>query len=541
MNIKEWKKKKILEFIEADKAQQSPNSERLTFVADDDAIKEEECVANRTWFIGNGDELLNYYTNQEIKGFWRNPIYNRNKRNYFWGLSSTECDIKRVHSGIPNAIITTLTNVIGYPMIKADDGGMWQEIEDKNDFQTKLTQQGRPLTMVEGWGAWKINYDTNLADYPIIEYYEAENVDYIIKSGVMLGIIFTTYYTIEDKNYILFETRYKAKGNSYIDYDLFRLMKDNEVEEVPLDYLNKNLEPQSVIEGLDDFLAVPSRYFYNVLDDKFGRSIYAGKLDLFDYLDETLSIANHTTRNSSPITWINPDFLQRDGLGNIGMPKHWDRTFLTKPALPDGEGNMSGDIFIDQPNLNVDQYIQTAKNTLDYILTGVLSPASMGIDIAKKDNAEAQKEKEKVTIMTKNNIVNSETKMMRKLVNLSLMLQQYINTGSITTTDFNVQVQYDEFASPSLEEKLQTLGQAWSNGELSTEKYIQLLWGDALTEEERAKELKWLEQNKQSDSDYLSQLGGEGNEERAGENVLDSGNMEEEDAGVKEQIPNNHL
>ena len=144
MTLKEWIKKKILKRQGIQRLDENPNSDRLTFISDNDNLKIEEIQANKVWYLGDGNEILNFYTQRQAIGFAKNPIYNRNKRNYFWSLSAEECNIKRVHSGIPNMIITTITNVIGMPDIKCDG---WDEIAKENDFKHKLTQQARPLTL----------------------------------------------------------------------------------------------------------------------------------------------------------------------------------------------------------------------------------------------------------------------------------------------------------------------------------------------------------------------------------------------------------
>lgn len=501
MTIKEWIKQKMQKFLGLERIQ-DPNDERLTFISDDDEIKLEEVKANKIWFTGRGDELLNYYTERQAKGFASNPIYNRNKRNYFWALSAEECDIKRVHSGIPNAIISTLSNVTGMPEID-EPTGVWNKIAEVNDFENKLTQQARPLTMVEGWGAWKINFNKELCDYPLWEYYDAENVEYIVKCGLLVGIIFKSYYKKDKTNYTLLETRYKDKNNSYIEYHLYKLNKDNSIAEADFTEIEELADlPQEplVIEGCDKLLAVPAKYFYDPQNPKYGKSIYAGKLDFFDMLDEIWSQASQTNRVSTPVEYYNPDILERGKNGGVGMPNLYNRQFIKKAGIPDGDGLVNTDIQTTQPDLNFDKYGGLAKDVLDYILTGVLSPATMGIDVAKKDNAEAQREKEKVTIMTRNNIISNETNMLRQMVQLSLMMYQYMHEGTIDIRDYDINIKYNEFANPSFENQLQVLGSAWVNGEISTEKYVELLWTDKLSEEDKQKEIAWLDENKQADS-----------------------------------------
>lgn len=528
MILREWIKNKILKKQGVERLSEDPNSARLTFISDADNIKIEEIQANKVWYLGDGNELLNFYTQRQAIGFANNPIYNRNKRNYFWSLSAEECQIKRVHSGVPNMIITTLTNIIGMPDIKCDG---WDEIAEANDFKNKLTQQARPLTMAEGFGAWKINFNTKLCNQPLWEYYEGEFVEYIYKAGILIGIVFKSYYQKDNKNYVLLETRYRAAGNSYVVYELFELRKSNEV--IPVD---KSILPELgdlkniVIPNYNNMLAVPSRYFYDPLNPKYGKSIYAGKLDLFDMLDEIWSQASQTNRVSTPVEYYNPDIIGRGPNGMPSLPNLYNRQFVMKSGIPDGEGNLNKDIDTTQPDLNFDKYGGLAKDILDYILTGILSPATLGIDISRKDNAEAQREKEKVSIMTRNNIIAAETIMLRQMVKLSLDLKQYLTTGQIIEQEYEIDVKYNEFANPSFENQIQILGSAWVNGELSTAKYVDLLWGDKLDDEAKLAEIQWLEDNKEKI-----------NEDSMGFDLSAMANKEETPEESENEIPGDNL
>jgi len=513
MTIFERIKQKIMNFLGLEKLPENPNNERLLFVSDVESIKVGQVQANRIWYLGDGDDLLAFYTGEQVSGFNNNPVYNRNKRNYFWSKSSQECNIKRMHSGIPHAIIQTATNIVGMPKITITGEGLqakWDKIAKENEFTNKLTQQGRPLTLAEGWGGWKVNFNKDLCKTPIWEYYEGLDVEYIYKCGLLVGIVFKSYYKKNNDNYVLLETRYKANGNSYIEYELYKLAKNNETTEANLDDIPELADiprEKTVIEGLDMILAVPARYFYDPLNPKYGKSIYAGKLDLFDLLDEVWSQASQTVRVSTPITWVNPDVMQRGVNGQIGYENLYNRQIMMKEGIPDGEGHVNEDIVTEQPDLNFDKYGLIAKDILDYILTGVLSPATLGIDVAKKDNAMAQREKEKVSIMFRNNIISAETEMNTQIVKLSLMMQEYMDTGKITLIDYDINIKYCEFANPSTETMLPILGNAWSQGQISTERFVKMMWPDD-TEEERAKEQQWLDDNKKNDEfDIMGALG----------------------------------
>lgn len=516
MTLFEWIKTKIFK-RNVQRLDENPNSDRLTFISNEEQLKVEEIQANKVWYLGSGDELLNFYTQRQAIGFAKNPIYNRNKRNYFWSLSAEECNIKRVHSGIPNMIITTLTNAIGMPDIQCVG---WDEIAEENDFKHKLTQQARPLTLAAGYGAWKPNINPDLSKYPLWEYYDGEYVEYMYKCGVLIGIIFKTYYKKDDKDYVLLETRYKQGNDSCIKYEMFRLEKGDEV--IPVD---KNIFPELgdlddlVIPNYNNILAVPSRYFYDPLNPKYGKSIYAGKLDLFDMLDEIWSQASQTNRVSTPVEYYNPDALDRSVNGSLGTPNLYNRQFVQKSGVPDGDGNLSNDIITTQPDLNFDKYGGLAKDILDYILTGILSPASLGIDLSRKDNAEAQREKEKITIMMRDNVIDAETIMLKKIVEISLDLRQYLTTQKITKKEYEMNIKYNEFANPSFENQIQILGTAWVNGEISTPKYVDLLWGNKLDDEAKLKEIAWLDEHQKELGENESMVPGLSNDGRYPEEV----------------------
>lgn len=536
MTIKEFIEQKKKDISNGAIREVDPKSLKLVFLDDVEAERYSNVKTYKYWYNGNGDDLLAWYTNQKISGFGKNLIRNRNKRNYFWSQSSGETDIKRIHSGIPQSIIDALSNVLGKPQI-TDATGKWDDICEENDFYTKLSQQARPLTMAMGYGAWKVNIDKKVSNHPIWEFYDAENVDFTFESGILTGIIFTSFYKKDNKDYCLFETRFKQDGNSYIVYDLFEDNNDN-ITPVDLSILEqtKDLKDLKII-GFNEILAVESKYFYNPTDSRYGKSLYDGKIDLFDELDEALSIQGETVRSSTPITWVAPDVMDRGPNGLPTMPNRWNLKFMQKPSVPDGDGNVSDDIVVTQPQLNIEQYSQNVRDLMDMIFVGRISPASLGIDIAKKDNATAQREKEKVTLMTRLNVMNAEKRAIRKIVKLSIVLDQYMQTGEILLQPLDVKVDFSEFANPSFEEELQILGNAYSSGEISTETYVNKLYPD-WTEEQKQKEIEWLESNKQQENQEqnFDNLLGEDYVSKATGNVEEAGPEEEPTTNTENQF-----
>ena len=500
MNITEYLKSKVLNILKLKKLPGDPNSDRFTYINDDEAIRLSNIKANRIWYLGDGDELLNWYTNQQISGWAKNPIYNRNKRQYFWGMSVNEM-VKRVHSGIPKAIIDTISSIVGMPDISCPEQVYLDAIFEVNDFDFLLTQRSRPMTLVEGDGSWKINISPALCKSPLIEYYGAEDWGPIYKSNILLGMWFKSYYkNADNEDYVLFETRTLRPEGLAIEFRLFELMKDNAIKSCPLSRIPDLAELQdSMILGIHRLMAVPVRYYFDPLHPGRGKSIYDGKLDLFDLMDEILTQAGQTNRVSTPVEYYPADLLERTRKGEPILPAVYNRQYVKISSTPDGDGNMNNQIQTTQPDLDFDKYERLFQDTLSNALIGQLSPSSLGIDVAKKDNADAQREKEKQTIFTRNTIIKNETRALKALCEMLLMAQEYMNTGKFVDRDRQISIKYDEFANPSFESELQVLGPAWVQGEISTERYVALLWSGKLSDEEMRKEIQWLDENRQKD------------------------------------------
>lgn len=497
MNVREYeinKIYKVLGIVEYDPQQE----ERQTLINDPWGIVRYNVAEANTWYNGISDEILNFYTDNTMFGqYVEEPIYARNKRNYFWSVASTENNIKRTHSGMPRDIIDTLVNVCGDPMISNDDG-LEKILEDLEFWDTYKNEQ-MPLTLVEGWGAYKIGWD-NISRKLELKYYKANDVDFIKKNSRVIGLIFKDYYVAKDgTNYMVCETRYLDGTDLIIMKDVFIKTQDEltpvtEIKEAGIE------EVAYKIVNANCLLAQPCVFFYDTSGTgAFGRSVFSGKYDQFDDLDQCHSQCANTVRKSTPHEYIDMEYVARDPkTGAPLMPKAYDRSYTSFKGGLDAEGNQSNrdPIFVTQPKLDALNFQTAAVNIMLQIINGLLSPATMGIDIAKKDNADAQREKEKVTIFTRNAILRKETRILRNLFNQMLIAQAYLNDPDkgICYVDYDISIKYGEFADDSYENKLITLGEALMKGSLSPKMYLSKLYGDTLSKEEYDEELAFLTQ-----------------------------------------------
>lgn len=482
------------------------------------------------WYSGESDALLQFYiearaTQQaNVEQFW-------NSKDYFWAMVGKEDEVKCTHSGLPKAMVDTLVNIMGTPEITAskeelvknedtdvkelknvDDILTTERIADiikDNEFFSILKQEQETYTMVVGDGAYFINIDTELSEYPIIEFIDGRNVEFERKANRITAITARKYYTHNDKGYMLTDRRstrliVEEGGKSkkrvatveYNLYELANLSSEEAVKEVDL----KTIPDTEALENLEflninTMLAVPCIYRYNKNTER-GESFYASKLDLFDDLDQSKSQSSNTTRLSTPVDYLPEALLNYDENGKVIPPKKYDRRFLTVRGDKNSVGQNMNEIVTTQPQLNTSGYTAEQEALIGNILIGILSPATLGVNMSIKDNALAMREKEKVTLVTRDYLVGMQMQILEKLFNLVLKIDDYIKSPTKKPGDYGITINYPEYANPTFENKLTYLVPAFVNGGMSAKRYVGELWGDSLSEEEVAEEIKTIEQYK---------------------------------------------
>lgn len=511
MTLLEWLKSKMFGKKGIARIEGKPDEDRLTFINNDQEIMLSKLREYDVWYTGDSGELLNFYTRDNMIDANYEPFYSRNRINYFWAISSTEGDIKRTHSGQPRNIVDTLVGICRFPTVSLnatkDRNNIVDEalkkIIDDSGLKNLYRQEQLPLTLVDGWGCYKINWDKDVSDYPYAMYYRADCVDFVYKANRIVSIIFKDYYTSENgRKYMVAESRTikrdsKLKTGRYLEisYEVF-VVNGEEIKKVEIGDVPMFSDLQSYrIDDYDRFLAVPCILYKNTSKVAgYGRSIFTGKIDLFDDLDQCLSQASNSVRASTPKEYFNSEFLERDEKGLPKQPKAYDRkyTVVSSPISGDGNSVMSEPVQTTQPNIEFAKYSDQAIQILLQIISGIMSPATLGIDIAKKDNAEAQREKEKVTIFTRNGIIDGESAILKSLLSQMLCAKELMDTNHITVHDYDISIKFSEFADDSFENKLDKLGSALDAQTISEDMYMDKLYGDTLSPEEYDREKQWL-------------------------------------------------
>lgn len=489
-------------------------------------LKQEERVV---WYEGKSDQIQDFYiTTRVAKGANKEAF--RNSDDYFWAIVSKEKRVKCTHSGLANAAVDTLINITGIPEIAGtkrifdltdkeykdvdsqDLNELIQEIIEENDFHMMLLQDQCPYMLVVGDGAYFLNNDKKISDLPIIDFLDGRNVEFEKKGKRITAITGRKYYSYDNKRYMLMDRRStelfiddkgKHRRMATIENDLYEL-ENNTTEEVkckvPLNTIpdTEELKEKISFKKIDQILAVPCIYKIDKSTGR-GKSVYDSKLDLLDDLDQNLSQSSVTTRLSTPVEYIPENLIEADEDGNRKPLERFDRRYLIIASDKNSATGIDGGSKIQttQPVLNFQQYNDASLEIVHNFLTGFISPSTLGLDLARRDNATAQREKEKVTLTTRDNLVTIQTGILKKLFERLLKFYYAIQEDNeMAQADYKITINYPEYANPSFENKLSYLVPAFASGGMSAKQYVNELWGNSLSEEEKEDEIKKLEEGK---------------------------------------------
>lgn len=432
---------------------------------------EGNAIKNQIWYRGESEELSQLYS--QIDG----------DKTRFWSASCTiGMEIRKIHVGLPAMLCDMLASIVTDDMNLIDAGSRqteWDKIAEENDF-IELVKQAITETLYIGDGAFKISFDTNLSKYPILEFYSGDKTEIIRDRGRVKEIVFKTVYNVQRQEYVLLE----HYGIGYIHYELTRGSREYDLSVIP------ELAHLSDVTWNDKFImAVPIMFYKSAKYKGRGKSIFDAKIDNFDALDEAWSQWMDALRKNRTKEYIPENMLPRSPIdGKVLKPNAFDNAYIqTDGSMAEGTVNK---IELVQGNIPHESYLATYITALDLCLQGIMSPSTLGIDVKKLDNAEAQREKEKATLYSRNNIVEQLQKVLPKLITATFNAIDTLNKTAIK--DIDIDVTFGEYANPSFESQVETVSKAKQGGIMSIEASVDELYGDTKDDEWEQEEIARL-------------------------------------------------
>lgn len=435
-------------------------------------------LKNQIWYRGDPEELSQYFKQAQV---------NDTATNRFWA-AVPHGKVRKIHSGIVSIVIDRYKDIITADLDGVDFGesedvhpiaDAWEDIAKDCDF-TGLLGDAISGALASSDGAFKISIDPN-NPYPVVAFYEADSVEFVTKGRKVTAVKFYTPFQKENKEYRL-EEEY---GIGYVHYRLFsedgKQVEMSEVEEVA------GLK-DTTFNG-DFMMAVPLVIFRSGKWPGRGKALFDSKTDALDALDEVISQWLDAIRMGRVKRYIPEDMVPRDTeTGKLLEPNAFDNDFIAIGSMKT-EGAQDK-IDVSQPQISYEAYVNSYASFMDLVLQGIMSPATLGIDLKKTDNAEAQREKEKVTLHVRGKIVDALNDALPLLIERIMMTNDLMYGPA--AKEYEVSVKFGEYASPDFGTTVETVVKAKQGGVMSIEQSVEELYGDTWTREDKDAEIARL-------------------------------------------------
>jgi len=451
-----------------------------------DDVFHRELNENMSWYQGNPEQLEYFFKtlyNTYEKGA-RSPYAVAEQQVKSWKTVSG--DVPRVHSGLPKLATQAFVNMIagnGYDININDDEEQSQrlwDILDENNFDG-LLQKAISTESWAGFVYFKISHDLELSDKPIIEVISPFDAKCKTKRGRVQEI---TFYIREDygddeievrERYYLEDERLKVEYRAFID---------DEETDLPEKYREYQTDyPLTFIPAMLKNNTTHNSRFPNY---PYGESDFTSVQSLFHTLDDLLSQSELEVSNAIAQKFVNQKLIPKQ---LDGRPYKFNRNEtvveMTSNDMEDDSFDVRKFISILQPEIRVDRYDKMIRDTYARILTNMgLSPITVGLpnfeSIAASQNS--QREREKSTLRTRSKKLKLWKQALETLFENVLRYDDYLNNRA--EQEYMVDVDFPQYAMPTIDERIATIGQAVQLNIMSIEKAVGELYQD-LTDEER--------------------------------------------------------
>ncbi len=453
-----------------------PGTDRGAITIEQPLSFDAHVLQNRIWYRGDASE---------IESFFQQTAGDSVGRSRFWA-STPALPIRKIHVDVASQMVDRLAGIVagdfdGFEIKDAEIEKLWEEIAEDNRWP-RLANDSIAEALCTGDGAYKISIDPELSKLPIIEFYGADRVTPVFKRGRLQEIVFHSLYSARSQKYRLDE----HYGPGYIRSKLYIINQSGNDREASLTDVPETagIQPEITFQG--GMLAVLVQFFDSPLWPDRGASILATKSDAFDALDEVVSEWWDDYRKGRVKQFLPESMFPRDpDTGRVRRPSGFDDMYVLTKELMNEDGKIVMQTY--SPDMRSEQYMSGYGQALDMALMGVISPSTLGIDLKKTDNAEAQREKEKATLWTRAKIVDALTEAWPKLIQAVVTAAD--NMAGRSPRKVEATVTFGEYASPGFDAQLQSMGVAAQWNLLSIEQTIEELYGDTKDDAWKAQEV----------------------------------------------------
>lgn len=344
--------------------------------------------------------------------------------------------------------------------------------------------------------AYRVSYCPELSEYPILDVIEPHHLEINYSHGKIKSFVVKEVST-EDPNFELCEIHYKDPlGYACINYRFRKngkyvpLNDEAGIKEARSKFPDDlKLEPQRLpIKG---FMIIYKQNECNNMLYKGERGVpdVQGLFPIEDALTEVASDLVDAIRKGGIKEWVSDELLPQD---ENGRTQRFDpfrkRIITTKGSSTPGESpNL---IQTTQAQINWEAYTRTIQNLMSVAINKAgLAPTTLGLTGLESINssAESQDAREKTSLRKREICLNGWEKTLKDVLNLWLQVNDYINGYEIIDYSDLINIQFNEYTNPSLENVTDVLVKQVSGGLKSKETAISELndgWSDEQVQQE---------------------------------------------------------
>ena len=157
---------------------------------------ENDLLVNRVWYTADASLI-----EQLFKKF-QNGTDTVSSGRFWSAVPVAGLAIRKIHSGLPQMIVDTLTDLVVSDMndvkiignadeITSEQQEIWNDVVKENDFN-ELIHECIQSTLSDGDGCFKIRFDSEESQYPILDFASGDDVEYEYIGKKLVAVKFKT-------------------------------------------------------------------------------------------------------------------------------------------------------------------------------------------------------------------------------------------------------------------------------------------------------------------------------------------------------------
>lgn len=308
--------------------------------------------------------------------------------------------------------------------------------------------------------AYRISFQPEISDKPLIDVIEPQFLEVNYSHGHIKSFVIKEV-SKEDPAYEIHELHYKdSDGYVCINYryviDGKYVSKDDEnlIKECRQKF-DSELRLEPIKLPFKDFLIIFKKNANTNQLYKGERGVpdIQGMDSIEDALTESISDLIDAIRKGGVKEYVSDDLIPQDENGNDLRLNHFNKTIIrTKSVSTPGENQNLWNVV--QGDIKWEAYTRTIQNLMSIAINKAgLAPTTLGLTGLESINssAESQDAREKTSLRTRSICLNSWEKTLKDLFNRYLQVCDYINHREIYDYSELINISFNEYTNPSLE------------------------------------------------------------------------------------------